>query len=96
MKYITWQDSKGYLHQAVVREQDGLEEALQGQGLPADPPDVSLIDWAVVQRELHNALVQHKVLTIEQIQSSNAPLGIICVKALKGELLRLYRQQLEQ
>lgn len=93
MRLLSWYDAAGYLRHAWVRDTDTLEMAQQGQGLPADPPDVTLLDWTAVQRELHNALARARLLTATQMQTSTAPLINICVQALKRELLRVYREQ---
>lgn len=93
MKRLQWFDARGYLRQALVREEDTLEMAQRGQGLPADPPDVEDIDWEVVRRNLHNALAQYHLTTLEQVNHSTAPLSSVCNKALKAEILRLYQRK---
>ena len=91
MKTIEWTDERGWFHRALVRDQDGVTQAMAGMGLSQDPPDVDRINWEAVKRDLHNLLVQHKIVNWENIRSSNNQLGGILIKALKKHVITLFK-----
>ena len=60
MKLVSWTDGKGWEHRAAVRDDDDRQVAIDGQGLPMDPPDIELLDWEAVKRDLHNQLLRRR------------------------------------
>lgn len=93
MKYVFWTDDKGYKHRSLVRDTDPDTSA--PMGIPADPPDLSQINWAHLEKALHNTLVDRGLFTWEDVQrSGNALVGAIN-SVLKRELQTLYRQKQE-
>lgn len=92
MKTVEWTDAQGYNHRALIRDGDLPAVAHAGHGISADPPDVNRIDWEQVKRDLHNLLLAHKLTTFDDVNTSAAPLGAVLIKALKAQVISLYKQ----
>jgi hypothetical protein len=93
MKTVEWTDAQGYNHRALIRDSDMPSVAHAGHGISADPPDVNRIDWEQVKHDLHNLLLAHKLITFDDVNTSAAPLGAVLIKALKAQVIQLYKEQ---
>jgi hypothetical protein len=62
-------------------------------GIPSDPPDLSQINWANLEKALHNALVDRGLFTWDDVQRSGNSLVGAINSVLKREVQTLYRQQ---
>jgi len=91
MRVVIWQDETGLLHRSWVRDQD--PDAFARSGVPADPPDVTALDWDAIARELHNELVRRHLVTWADVQAQQQGLTGAVLAVLKPKLVQLYRQQ---
>jgi len=92
MRLVTWEDKDGYLRQAWVKDSDPDEMAKSG--IRHDVPDLSVIDWDEVQKELHNTLVKRGLITWQDVQDQQSSLGPAVLSILKKRLIALYRQKI--
>jgi hypothetical protein len=81
MKRLTWTDEKGYRHSSLVRDED--TDAFAPYGIPCDPPDLNLLDWEEIKKELWNRLVDQQLFTWADVQHQ----GLGLSGALRGVLL---------
>ncbi len=95
MRQVTWTDGNGYRRRAYVRNND-LDEHAPDLGVPADVPDVSLIDWKEVERDLHNLLSDRGYITWADVQLSQNGINTVAVSVLARRIIQLYRQQESQ
>lgn len=94
MKLVSWEDERGYMHQAYIP--DGApDSAAKESGIPHDPPDLSEIDWEEVAREIHNALVAQGLITWQDVMRQQTTLVPILTSSLKRRLQLLYRKKYE-
>lgn len=83
MKKVEWTDGKGYMRGAFIRDEDGPERA--SYGIQVAPPDVDVIDWDAVKRDLHNELYRRGILTWEDLMG--APGGGNVLSAISSLVL---------
>ncbi len=95
MRLVTWTDNDGYHRRAYVRESD-LDDKAPDLGVPADVPDVSLIDWEEVEKDLHNLLSDRNYITWADVQLSQNGISTVAVSVLSRRIIQLYRQQESQ
>ena len=93
LKTIEWTDERGWMHRALVRDDDGVTQAMAGIGISLDPPDVDHINWEGVKRDLHNLLVLHKITSWDHIKATNPHFAGVLIKALKKHVIMLFKQQ---
>lgn len=72
MRYETWTDEHGYDHRSMLPDWD--KESHPSEGIPADPPDLSEIDWADVQKRLHNQMVGRSIFTWDDLRRNGGDL----------------------
>lgn len=89
MRVVKWTDRDGYNHLSWVRDEDTDQDA--PNGLPHDPPDVNLLDWEAIKRELHNLLVDRELLTWTDVQRKDGQLLNAITTVMKRPLISLYR-----
>lgn len=90
MKKVTWVDRDGKKRAALVRDEDDESVAIEGHGIPLDPPDVSVLDWNEVARDLHNSLVDRGLISKEDVIRSKAGVNGAVLAALRRKVLALY------
>lgn len=90
MRLVDWQDRAGRKRRSWVRDED--PDNMAEYGLPANPPDVELIDWEQVKRDLHNALFEMNIVTWDDVVKQQTSLQSAAITALKNHLVRLYRE----
>ena len=95
MRLVTWTDDKGYHRRAYVREGD-LDDRAPDLGVPADVPDISLIDWEEVKKDLHNLLSDRNYITWADVQVSQNGITTVVTSVLARRIIKLYRQQESQ
>lgn len=89
MRRITYTDKFGYKKVSLIRDTD--PDDLAPQGVPVGPPDLDLVDWEEVKRDLNNMLVDRGILTYQDIQRLNTAVSS-CVKAcLTSKIVILYK-----
>ena len=91
MRLVQWEDKNGYLRQSWIKDSDPDEMAKSG--IRHDPPDLSVIDWKEVQKELHNELVKRDLISWRDVQNQQNTLVPVISNVLKRRLIALYRQK---
>lgn len=90
MKLVEWQDERGKKKRSWVRDIDGPEQGRYG--IPAEPPDMELLDWDGIRYEIREALSQQGLYTWLDVERSQD--GLSCAtNVLKRHLHWLFRQQ---
>lgn len=85
MKLVRWTDERGFYQLSWLRDED--PDDLAPSGLPAQRPDVELLDWEAIKRDLHNALIKNGLLSEKDLRAGNAQ------ERLKGAILSAMRRQ---
>jgi len=106
MRSVTWTDTAGYTRRSLIRNSDPDDLAPE-IGIPADPPDLDLLDWAAVtaqfpdldlvefKRKLHNRLVQTGLITWKDVQrSQNGLSSAVMFAGRNRELLAVIKRPL--
>lgn len=89
MKIEVYEDRRGYLRAAQIRDNDPPEMA--PHGIPLDPPDLDQLDWEEIKRDIHNSLVRSRLFTWRDVlRRQNAISGIVA-RTIKAHIVRLYR-----
>ena len=90
MRQVTFTDKFGFKKVSLIRDTDS--DDLAPQGVPIGPPDLDLVDWEEVKRDLNNMLVDKGILTYQDIIRQNTAVST-CVKAsLTSKIVILYKQ----
>lgn len=90
MRYVTYEDDKGYLHRSLIKDDDPDSKAKYG--IPRDPPDVNLLDVDGFKREIHNAMVKSEMFTLSDVmKQANGLLPLVAVA--KRYIFALYQQE---
>lgn len=106
MRFVTWNDDKGYIRRALIRDLDPDDRAPE-IGIPVEPPDLDLLDLTAIsakfpeldvtefKRKLHNRLVQTGLFNWKDVQRSQKGLSNAVMFACKNrELLKLIKRPL--
>jgi len=91
MKVIRWIDDSGYGRVSIVRDEDSILEA--ASGLQNGPPDVTTLDWENVVKDLHNALVDRKLFSYQDVIKSKDGVTSAILSALRRKVITLYKQR---
>lgn len=94
MKRVTWTDEAGYFR-AVLLPQSAPDEYIH-LGVPSEPPNVDLIDWVEIKRDLHNALMNEGLLTWNDVQKGQSRISAICRRVIIKRVIELYRKSEDQ
>lgn len=71
---------------------DGDPDSYSEYGIPAGPPDMEMLDWEEVKREISNALAKQGLFTLADIgRNETAFMG--AVNILRRYLIWLYREE---
>ena len=89
MRLVQWTDKEGLNHLSWVQDNQSDRDA--PKGLPADPPTLFL-DWELIRKELHNELVDRKLIDWAAVQTQENAITTSVIKVIKRKLLLLYRQ----
>lgn len=90
MKRVICADEKGWLHCWLLRDSD--PESNAERGIPQDPPDLELIDWQEVKREIHNELVRQGLASWQDVQHCQALLWPALGRILRRHIVALFRR----
>jgi hypothetical protein len=91
MKIVEWTDDKGYKHKSKLRDSDPDSMAIQG--IPCDPPNLDILDWDGLKRDLHNHLVTLNMVTWDEVAKTNGIMTAIN-NTFKRPLVNLYKREL--
>ena len=89
MRLVKWRDSQGRNRRSLVRAND--PDSLAPRGIPQDPPDLDLLDWDAIKRDLFNALQARGLRTIEDVEAQSNGLTGALRSVFNRRLLALYR-----
>ena len=87
MRLIQRTNGDGFKHLYYVKDSD-FDTAT---GIPANPPDIRQLDWEGIIKDIHNGLVDNRLIQLSNIQHSNSGLDNIILVAIKRRLIALYR-----
>ncbi len=91
MRIVTWEDKDGWLRVSMVRDSDPDEAA--PQGIPQNPPDLTLIAWEDVCKEINNTLVRRGALTWNDVQRGQTAITDAVTSAIRRRIVMLYRDR---
>jgi hypothetical protein len=89
MRQVTYTDKFGYKKVALVRDTDPDDFA--EQGVPVGPPDLELVDWEEVKRDLNNILVDRGILTYHDIQRNPSAVSSAVRSCLTSKVVNVYK-----
>ena len=89
MRKVTWTDEGGYKRVSLVKDDDPDEMAQNG--IPKNPPDLELLDWEEIKREINNRFVDEGLLSWGDVQRSHLGVGPIILGVLKTRIVDLYK-----
>ena len=87
MRLIQKTDPNGYKHLYYIKDNDPDT----ARGILADPPNIEALDWDAIKKEIHNGLVDNKLVQLLDIRRSNSGLNNIILRAFQRRILDLYR-----
>ena len=91
LRPVEWVDDKGYKRRRLVR--DGDPDTLGMLGVPEEPPDINQLDWVAIRRDLHNQLMNRKILTWKDVQVAQVGLSAAVRAAIVRPLKMLFREE---
>lgn len=89
MKLVTFTDQNGYNHKSLLRDND-TDPAI---GLLQSPPDFTQLDWNEIARNIHNALLDAGLLTVNDVQIRQADFNKIILAKVGKKIFALYQQE---
>lgn len=89
MKLLTFTDDEGYNHKSLVRDND-TDPSI---GLIQSPPDLRQLDWEAIARNIHNALLEREIFTIQDAQIRSTELSQIILAKVVKPIYALYQEQ---
>lgn len=87
MRLIQQIDKDGYKHLYYIKDNDPDT----AKGISADPPDIESLDWKAIKKEIHNGLVDNRLIQLSNIRRSDSGLNGIILRAFQRRILDLYR-----
>jgi hypothetical protein len=90
MRIVNFTDKKGYLRSAWVKEED--PDSMAKYGIPVEIPDLEMLDWDGLKRDMHNALTQAEFYTLEDVMKAGNAFGP-AVTVLKRYLTNFYMSE---
>lgn len=89
MKLVTFTDGDGYAYNSLIRDGD-IDPSI---GLIQSPPDLRLLDWESIAKNIHNALLERGLLTINDIQIRQTEFNQIILAKVAKQIFKLYQEQ---
>jgi len=88
MRDVMWTDKTGRKHISTIRDND--DDSIAKRGIPKDPPNIdSILDACKVP--LHNALVEHGLLSYNDVMAAQNALTNLVNGLIKREILLAYK-----
>ena len=91
MRLVIYEDERGYKHRSLLRDRD--PDTMAPKGIIQDPPDLSLLDWEGMRRDIHNALVEQGLVTWADVQRAQNAVSGIVKGVIANRIVALYRQK---
>lgn len=89
MKLLTFTDDNGYSYKSLVRDND-TDPSI---GLIQSPPDLRQLDWEAIAKNIHNALLERGLLTIQDVQIRSTEFNQIILAKVGKKIFSLYQEQ---
>ena len=89
MKLVEWTDENGWKRGSLLREQD--LDVLRESGVPVGPPNLDLVDWEGVKRDLHNQLYDKRLFTWDDVVAKQSGVTTSILTAFRKRIVMLYR-----
>lgn len=91
MRQVEWTDEKGWKHLSLIRDNDPDEMA--PHGIKSDPPDIEQLDWDQIKKELHNSLVNRRLVNWQDVQQQGEGIKGAILSALRRRIIDLYKDK---
>lgn len=79
----------GFNYASLIRDNDTDPTA----GIIQAPPDIRQLDWELIQRKLHNELLERGLLTLKDVQIRQNEFNKIVLSAVGKPLMNLYQEE---
>jgi hypothetical protein len=91
MRTVIIIDRFGYKRAYLCTDDMSDEEA--EQGIPRTLPDLDLIEWEEVKKQLNNMLVDRGIFTLADVYNAQNAVSSTCRSVLKNRIVNLYRNR---
>ena len=91
MRLVKWTDENGVVRQSYIKDDDPDEMAVYG--ILHEPPDLSVLNWDDIQKELQEKLIERGLITFADVQAGGKALTQVITTVMKNRILYLYRQK---
>ena len=91
MKTVIITDRFGYDRAYLCTDDMSDDEA--EQGIPQTPPDLDLVEWEEVKKQLNNILVNRGIFTYADICNAQNAISSACKSVMKNRIVNLYRNR---
>ena len=91
MRTVIVIDRFGYDRAYLVTDDMSDDEA--EQGIPQTPPDLDLIEWEEVKKQLNNILVNRGIFTLADVYNAQNAITSACKSVMKNRIVNLYRNR---
>ncbi len=94
MRTVEWTDKRGWKHRSLVRDRD--PDSAAPQGVPQDPPDLDLVDWDEIKRDIYNQLLERGLIDYQEVQRQQNSVTNIITSAIRKRIIALYKFNKEE
>ena len=91
MRIVIQKDRFGYKRAYWVKNEDSDDMA--EEGIPLSPPDLDLLEWEEVKKDLHNMLVDRGLFTWMDVQREQNGVTAAVLTAMRKRIIMLYRNR---
>ncbi len=91
MRTVIIIDRFGYKRAYLCTDDMSDDEA--EQGIPQAPPDLDLIEWEEVKKNLNNILVDRGIFTLADVYQAQNAVTSACKSVMKNRIVNLYRNR---
>jgi hypothetical protein len=91
MRTVIVVDRFGYKRAYLCTDDMSDDEA--EQGIPQTPPDLDLIEWEEVKKQLNNILVDRGIFTYADVCKAQNAISSACKSVMKNRIVNLYRNR---
>jgi len=91
MKAVTYEEN-GWLRRSHVL--DNMSALDAHKGVPANPPDITQLDWNEIERELNNLLIKRGLIELNDLNGQGINLLRSAVQVvITNKIILLYKGQ---
>lgn len=91
MKTVIIKDRFGYKRAYLCK--DDMPDEMAEEGIPLTPPDLDLIEWEEVKRNLNNILVSRGIFTLADVYNAQNAVTSACKAVMKNRIVNLYKNR---